>query len=338
MYEVDFIPVGEAGRHGDAIALRFTDPESGSLVRIVIDAGFTSSGDSIVEHFDRWYGTRDVDLAILTHPDADHIGGMGTVLRELNVATLCVHRLDQRGGESLPAAEAVVELVELAREQQTEVVEAFAGSHAFGGALQILGPDEAYYAELVEQQVEEARAAAPGRVQKAARAVRAAARRFVDALPGEVWFDDAGGTNPRNNSSTVTLLTVDGYRMLFTADAGVPALERAWGHLADNGWDTSPPDFLDVSHHGSRHKGSSDLFNSIFGPVGQEASRHAFVNVAAEAEEHPNPKIANALMRRGYALNWTKGKAIRQNSADAPPREGWNPIDPLPPFNETEED
>jgi beta-lactamase superfamily II metal-dependent hydrolase len=338
LYEVDFIPAGEAGRHGDAIAVRFANAETNSIARVVIDAGFADSGDAIIEHFDRWYGTRDVDLAILTHPDGDHIGGMGTVIREMNVQTLCVHRLDQRGGASLPAAEAVAELVELAQAQGTHVAEAFAGAYAFGGALQILGPTEDYYNELVAQQVEEARAGTPGAVRRAAGAVRVAARRFLDSLPGEVWFDDAGGTNARNNSSTVGLLTVDGHRMLFTADAGVPALERAWTHVGSNGWDTSPPDFVDVAHHGSRRNGSSDLFDANFGPVGQHPTRTAFVNVAPEAETHPNPKIANALMRRGYRLNDTKGQAIRHNSSDAPARQGWTPLTPLPPFDESGED
>lgn len=337
MWEVEFIPVGEAGRHGDAITLRFTNPETGALAHVVIDAGFAASGEAVVEHFDTWYGTRDVDIAILTHPDGDHIGGMGTVVRELNVGTLCVHRIDQRGGSSLPAAKAVRELVELAETQGTHVVEAFAGAHAFGGALQILAPTEEYYNELVAQQVEEERSGAPSAVHRAAGAVRAVARRFLDALPGEIWFDDAGGTNARNNSSTVSLLTVEGFRMLFTADAGVPALEQAWAYLGQVGGDTSPPDFLDVSHHGSRHNGSSDLFDLIFGPVGQAATRTAFVNVAPEAVKHPNPKIANALMRRGYRLNETKGQTIRRNSPDAPDR-GWTPLTPLPPFDESGED
>ena len=29
VYEVDFLPVGQAGRHGDAIAIRFTRPDTG---------------------------------------------------------------------------------------------------------------------------------------------------------------------------------------------------------------------------------------------------------------------------------------------------------------------
>lgn len=146
MYDVDFLPVGDEGQSGDAIAIRFTRPDTGAYVHAVIDAGFQSDGDALVQHINDWYGTDTIDLAIVTHPDGDHIGGMGTVIRELNVGTLCVHRLGARGGSSLPAAEAVDELIELAEREGTDVVEPFAGVAGYGGALTILGPDEGWYA------------------------------------------------------------------------------------------------------------------------------------------------------------------------------------------------
>jgi Metallo-beta-lactamase superfamily len=113
MHEVDFLAVGQAGRHGDAIAIRLTRPDTGGYVQVVIDAGFEESGTVLANHVKHYFGTRSVDIAILTHPDADHIGGMGKVIRELDVGTLCVHRLGERGGPTLPAAEAVDELIAL---------------------------------------------------------------------------------------------------------------------------------------------------------------------------------------------------------------------------------
>ena len=56
---------------------------------------------------------------------------------------------------------------------------------------------------------------------------------------------------PRNNSSMITLLRVDGRRMLFTADAGMPALERAWDTAEEMGI-ADVPTFSQVPHHGSR--------------------------------------------------------------------------------------
>lgn len=76
MYDLDFLPVGEGDRSGDAIAARFTHPVTGSYVHIVIDAGFEKSGEALVGHVKHHYGTDVVDLAVLSHPDGDHIGGM----------------------------------------------------------------------------------------------------------------------------------------------------------------------------------------------------------------------------------------------------------------------
>ena len=46
-------------------------------------------------------------------------------------------------------------------------------------------------------------------------------------VPVEVPFDEKE-VSPRNNSSMITLHSVDGEALLFTADAGAPALDRAW--------------------------------------------------------------------------------------------------------------
>jgi hypothetical protein len=57
MYDVDFLPVGDEGQSGDAIAIRFTRPDTGAYVHAVIDAGFQSDGDALVQHINDWYGT-----------------------------------------------------------------------------------------------------------------------------------------------------------------------------------------------------------------------------------------------------------------------------------------
>jgi glyoxylase-like metal-dependent hydrolase (beta-lactamase superfamily II) len=134
MWEIDYLPVGKGGRHGDAIAMRFTQP-GGALVHVIVDAGFEENGEALVDHVQRYYKTNTIDLAIVTHPDGDHIGGMGVVIRKLDVANLCIHRLGERGGASLPAADAVGELIELAEDNSTAVHEPFAGTTAFDNSV-----------------------------------------------------------------------------------------------------------------------------------------------------------------------------------------------------------
>ena len=79
------------------------------------------------------------------------------------------------------------------------------------------------------------------------------------------------------------------------------------------------------------------MLDRILGPTGQAQTKTAYVNVRPGAKKHPSPRVANAFMRRGYRLFQTSGQAIR-HSHDAPDRPGWVPLDPLDPFDESEED
>lgn len=341
MYEVDFLPVGDTGQSGDAIALRLTRPDNGDLAHVVIDAGFQDDGPALVAHVERYFATNDIDIAIVTHPDRDHIGGMGAVLEGLNVGTLCIHRLREHGGGPLPAADAVDDLIAIAEAQGTAVYEPFAGGHAFGGALRFLGPDSDYYDGLVADQVYEERVGrgAPRQASRVVRAARALGDRFAPYLPvDEVPFDDQGGTNPRNNTSVITLIVADQYRMLFTGDAGVPAIDRAidWHEAKVGPW--LSPSLVDVPHAGSRHNASSDLLNRLIGPIGQQDAGKAQVSVASQSVRHPSPRVANAYMRRGYRVFETRGKTIWHHSNDAPARAGWVAAEPLAPMDESDED
>jgi hypothetical protein len=107
---------------------------------------------------------------------------------------------------------------------------------------------------------------------------------------GRIEFLYPTGTNLRNNSSTVTILQVGETRMLFPADAGVPALERAWSYLASSGGDTSPPNFVQIPHHGSRHNGSSDVFDLILGPVDQPLTKKGVRERCTRSRQAPQPR------------------------------------------------
>lgn len=335
MYEIDFLPVGDGDRSGDAIAARFTT-SAGRMAHVIIDAGFQDDGEALVEHVRHYYSTTTVDLAILTHPDGDHIGGMGVVVRELSVQTLCLHNLGARGGASLDAADAVDDLIGVASDNGTEIVEPFAGGQAFDGALRILGPSEDYYEQLVEEQLHVAKSA--GRRGGVLEAARAVGQRFLAALPMEIPFEDGEGTSPRNNSCIITMLEVDGDRVLFTADAGVPALHRAWDFLQASGLGAQTPDLAQVPHHGSRRNASSEQLDRILGPTGQARVRSAMVSVSKDADEkHPSPRVVNAYMRRGFDVVQTAGHTVCHRSPDAPTRAGWVPVAPLQPMDESQE-
>jgi beta-lactamase superfamily II metal-dependent hydrolase len=142
-----------------------------------------------------------------------------------------------------------------------------AAAYAFEGMIQFLGPAEDYYDELVSEQVllRESARAAGGLLT----ATRTLGQRLLTHLPVEVPFSDGEGTSPRNNTSIITMLEVDGRRLLFTGDAGVPALERAWDHVEALALGTYAPTFAQIPHHGSRRNASSALLDRLYGATGQ---------------------------------------------------------------------
>lgn len=323
MYDIETLNLGNA----DCAIATFTRPDTGATARMVVDGGRIQDGDKIVAHLEKYFDDTTIDLLVLTHPDGDHIGGLGTVLRKVKVKTLLVHRIGQRGGASLPAANEVNDLIRVATERGTTVVEPFAGASFLGGAVRVLGPTETYYQELVAAQVKEGKAVA-----KSSTLLEAAQRlgqRFLSAMPIEVPFDDGPGTNPRNNSSMILLLDLSDYQALFTGDAGVPALTAAWDHLEASGGAVAL-DFVDLPHHGSRRNGSSKLLDRLLGAIGAPGSGQAVVSCAADDVKHPSPRIANAYRRRGYPVTSTAvAGSIRCNSADAPYRSDYGPVSPL---------
>ena len=289
-------------KDGDAITARFTRPDTGTVAHIVVDAGWQDDGDKVVAMLQR-YEAPSVDVAILTHPDGDHIGGMGKVFDNFHVENLLIQRLDLRGGADLPAAKAVRELVEKAEGDGTTIVEPRPGLSFANGALTILGPSQEYYDELVQQQLEEA-----GLVEKAiSLSIREAFRTLTDRVlgypPREVPFDDGPGANARNNSSVITLLQLDGERILLAADAGVPAIEGALDYAGSVGLSAERPTKVQIPHHGSRRNGSSAMLDRLLGPVKDERWGTSFVNVVSKTDpKHPAGRIVNAFKRRGYPV------------------------------------
>lgn len=339
MYEFDVIAVGN-DTDASATAARFTRPDTGAMAHIVIDAGWQADGDTVVAHLKQHYEARSLDMVLLTHPDGDHIGGMGKIFDAYSVDRLVIHKIHERGGATLPAAKAVKELIEKAESKGTTVVEPRPGLAFAGGALTILGPSDAYYNQLVQEEVEkEAAGAVVAKSLGLREAFKAFQTRVLDLLPEELPFDDGPGTNPRNNSSVITLLQLGSRRILLTADAGVPAIERALNYAEEQGQPALQPNIVQIPHHGSRRNGSSAMLDRLLGPPTSEERGRSFVNVVStEDPKHPSGRIINAYKRRGYPYFWTvEGKSYCW-SEDAPSRWGWGPASPGPVLDETDDD
>lgn len=334
-YEVDYIPVGDGKKSGDAIVLRFGNL-SGPRVEqsiVVIDGGFKESGELLVDHIKNCYGTDHVDLVVSTHPDADHASGLYVVLEKLSVGQLAMHRpwehaadiknffkngkitasgLEDRLEKSLQHAS---DLEALANKKNIPIVEPFQGITGFNGVVHILGPSQEYYENLltVFRATPEPKSVfgvfAP--VQKAAEEI---ARRIQDFLHIDLLNDDEDTTSAENNTSTIMLFNLDGHKLLFTGDAGKTALLNAIGYTDGLGVSLADLTFFNVPHHGSKRNISSKVLKKI-------KAGTAFVSAAKDSPKHPAKKVTNGLKKHGTRVFVTRGAALlHHNGGNA---RGW---------------
>lgn len=352
--EIDFLPVGDESSGGDAIALRYGNLYGGRSEQtvIVIDGGYQDSGEKMVEHLDQHYGTDHVDVVVSTHPDQDHMSGLAVVLERCKVGELWMHRpwthsgvlmslsaqgfrFDQSQEQVRSVLRAAQQLERLAENQGTKVVEPFTGLPTHDGAFRIMRPNVDYYRSLLPdafstRQRDALRNAIYRRFEQADQTV------LAETLEQET-LNGFGETSPRNNTSVIALLQVDGRRALFTADAGVPALSHGVRALRSLGIGPGELDFVQVPHHGSRRNVSPHLLDCLLGPVTDQVRGTAYVSAPTKNPEqkHPAKQVTNAFRRRGYPVHSTCGSTKRYHH-NAPSRPGFSPSDALPLYSRVE--
>lgn len=128
--EIHFIDVENA----DCIFVRQQDKT------LLIDAGESTTYDR-VERYLEDYGVDHLDLVIATHPHADHIGGMPSVLQRFSVGEFIMSFMPE---DATPTTRTYIRMLELLDEKEIPVREAKVGDiYELGTArLQILGPIE----------------------------------------------------------------------------------------------------------------------------------------------------------------------------------------------------
>jgi len=358
-YEVDFLAVGDGGRSGDAIAVRFgdfSDPLKQWVV--VIDGGFADTGDALVEHIKTYYNANFVDLVISTHPDADHSAGLYVMLEQMKVGMLWMHqpwkhtdgisemfrdgRVTDDGVEEKlrKALDDALDLEKLARRRGVPIYEPFTGLSAFDGRVLIAGPTQKFYESLLPDFRCTPEAKRRSQLLSLLKALTEKAGAMAESLGIETLRDEGDPTSAENNSSAIVLIRPSpATGLLFTGDAGIPALTEAADHLDACGIGASFPMFIQVPHHGSRRNVGPTILNRLVGPkLSQDTTiKTAFVSAAKDgAPKHPAKKVTNAFRRRGAPVHATQGEAKCYRSLDAPDR-GWGTSTPLPLYTEVDE-
>jgi len=346
-YEVDFLPVGEKSKSGDAIALRF-GPEltPGKQVVMVVDGGTKSSGEELVKHINDFYGQNHVDHVLLTHPHDDHSSGLTVVLENMTVGTLWMHTpwdssaeifqyitdaratkngLENRLALSLSTAK---DLHDLAKAKRIPVKEPFAGEFLTPEAV-IIGPSKDYFTELAAQFAKyEGAPAPPSGLGLLGMISEAVLKAIEDAWDWECLGEPGPQDHdPINDSSAILLLNIDGRQIFLSGDAGVIPLGGAAEYATSIGLPINRPHVFKLPHHGSRRNVGPKILDTLMGPKvpkdRKSPDRSGVVSAAPEGKpKHPSQRVVNAAVRRNYTVIQTCGQKLCSYHG-APVRPNW---------------
>lgn len=355
-FEIDFLDV-EAKKSGDAITIRYS--LNGETRIHVTDGGFQDTGDTIIEHINKYYDAPSyIDAVVVTHPDGDHTGGLRKLFDEYEVGELwmlrpwlyadelidrfsrftSVDNLIKRLKELYPNLAA---LEELAEEHGVPIREPFQGAHI--GDFIVLAPTKNRYLELIVES-DKTPESTKSELLSFKRMVGQVVEKvvaFVRAAWGEETFPEED-TSAENNMSVIQYANLCGKKILLTGDAGRVALEEAAEYAPYVGLDLPGIDYIQVPHHGSRHNVSTEILDQWLGqrlssqPEGDDSRFTAIVSAAKADEDHPRKAVIRAFIHRGGKVITTEGRSIRIGH-NAPEREGWVPAEAVPYPEEEEE-
>lgn len=345
--EIDFLPVGDGEKSGDAIALRFGIYEGNvwkNQTVFVIDGGNLVSGQAIVDHVKNVYKTNKVDRVILTHPDSDHASGLRKVIEQLEVGKIWMHRPWNKWGDVKSSIvdgritknsfterlrqsyQFAYDIEKLAAEKKIEIVSPHQGLSYVNGdkdkILTVLGPSKELYTGLIQ---------ASGKTPDMG--VFESTRSFSTEKKTKTVYEDARfetenledahiPTSAENDMSLVLLLTVGKTKVLFTGDAGTQGMFNAIRYATDNNISLKDLHVFQVPHHGSRKNLSKGILKYI-------NAKYSIISCAANSPKHPSPIVVNSLIRRNMNPHSTQGALLNYHNDNVPMRAGLSSAVPL---------
>ena len=365
-YEIDFLPVGDGSKSGDAICLRYSYDDGETWHVGIIDGGTQDAGENLCKHIEEYYKTKVVDFMICTHPDQDHASGLSAILDNMTVNKILMHcpwdyvdyffdavndgrvtkqSLRQKLIDGHPYA---YKVYEKAIEKKIPIHHPFSDGNDHGvPALNIVGPTGDFYLKQVVNfrsitDVTESSDDVSGLLKGLLEAAKRAVNWISESWDDEKLVDPADdATSSENSSSVISFFDFDGKKVLFTSDAGVLALEAAATSIEQLGHELQSFSFVQVPHHGSKRNIGPSVLNRLVGTprlIGSETTFTAFISAAKEGEpKHPNKRVVNAFKRRGAKVIATQGSTKSHFTSGTPDR-GWSKAEPLPFYTEVEED
>lgn len=292
----------------DSFIIEYVDVFENKYI-VLIDAGEPKHGKIVADHLTRYYKTDKIDLAVSTHLDSDHIGGFTHIVNNFRIDEFWIHdpreyysvdgvnKIIKNAGkiaglrtltESIRQSKSLNELLD----QHKEIyrVNPIPGLQHENIPIVVLGPSEDYYIsqlrkfkdlENLDESVLDGKSI----------------NRIVNAISsGNNTMNKL--TNPANNSSIIMVFQDEDFEHLFTADAGVEAIEEALSKYKSlYGKRLSNILWFDVPHHGSINNLSKDIINELSPYI-------SFISASGQ-NEHPSREIIENLSSIGSIVYCT---------------------------------
>jgi beta-lactamase superfamily II metal-dependent hydrolase len=315
-YEYEILKVGDA----DVIFIRHyiqTRYEEKPYI-ILIDAGNVSDWELVKEHLYKYYGTYNIDLAVCTHPDNDHMGGFFSLLDDEDIAISEFWLIDPaeyltqddikyyRSKESAmnavrqifnkpqDSSQNLIDkiLYKLNCNEMTSAISVIKGTQHKILPLKVVAPTAKYYGEIVKNMVTDYNVN-PYEPSDTSKYDEAEALSIETAKSS---IDDCeDDTSPYNQSSIVLLYEPeDGKKMLFAGDATRASLIQ----MIDDYPEIVKIDLLKVPHHGSKHNLSSAIIDVL-------KPQTSYIS-AKGSRKHPSNAVVNYLSKYGNVYSTHK--------------------------------
>lgn len=323
---------------GDADAFIVEVQQDGAPQVILIDGGKNwEDGDRVLRQFDAYYGRR-ADHLIVSHIDADHIGGLLHIAENLEpgqIGQAWVHDLSRHGvlvRQAIKLARKVVEgaestavrtvashladsveanqrLLSVLKAKGVAVHEAFADGVNRIGPFEVLGPTTAFFEDCVRFYSDVNMLSTM--VEQGISVRRRKTAGMGPSAADEVLAEAVDEPETEKQASLVLLMEYEGDKYLFPGDAG-----RRGFHACPDIGRARNLHWLKVPNHGSKHNLQPELLD-LFRP------RLAYIS-ASGVGINPHPDLVTALRNRGAVVYSTALSGnVWHRRGDVPERTGF---------------
>jgi len=358
-YEIEFHSV-DSKRSGDAITMRYQ--LDGETTIHVVDGGFQNTGEKLSTHIQNHYDNpKYINHVVVTHNDADHAGGLRSIIENFKVGELWMLRPWEYAEELLPRFSRytnaenlrrrlreiysnLAALEDIAIENGVAIRAPFQGTKI--GQFTVLAPSEDRFKDLVVASEKTPIAVAEAALMDGRGLLGVAFEKlgkFIRALWGDEKLSSED-TSAENEMSVVQYAHLIQHKVLLTGDVGREGLAEARDFAPNAGLTLPGIGIFQIPHHGSRRNVSSDLLNEWLGPKldsPPEEGAHKFRTIVCASKEdpdHPRKAVIRAMKHRGAKVFSTEEYDwVRFYGGSAPQRAGMQPAKDLPYPEEQEE-